>query len=185
MPTVQDVSITEKCKDTKNEGNIMAEKFEVIEIEGFENQKFLFSNGRIQQKQLPEGLYRYDIRSGDEVEYASLERQVVVNHSASIISKTLLENVEKNKFVELNDESLNFLGYETTVTDFLKESDSNYEPLVCKKCGYKQYDEDTIIEISKQFPECENHDIPYYCGACLDNASDSEYEEMVDEMNKK
>jgi len=43
------------------------------------------------------------------------------------------------------------------------------EPLVCKTCGYKQYDLETIKEFRKKYPGTENHDIPYTCGACMDN----------------
>jgi hypothetical protein len=54
--------------------------------------------------------------------------------------------------------------------------------LICKKCGYKQYDYDTIEYQKKIFPDLEEYDIPYYCGACMDNASDQEYMEMEQEM---
>ena len=55
--------------------------------------------------------------------------------------------------------------------------------LVCKKCGYKQYDEETISEMKKIFPELEEHDIPYYCGACVDAAISYEYLDMMHEMS--
>ena len=55
--------------------------------------------------------------------------------------------------------------------------------LVCKKCGYKHSDAETIKFIKRKFPHVEEHDIPYYCGACLDNASDEEYDRMIEEMN--
>ena len=54
--------------------------------------------------------------------------------------------------------------------------------LVCKKCGYKQGDEETIIEMKKIFPQLEEHDIPYYCGACMDEASEEDYIAMDQEM---
>lgn len=38
--------------------------------------------------------------------------------------------------------------------------------LICKKCGYKQYNEETIRKYKKKFPTEEEHDIPYVCGAC-------------------
>lgn len=46
--------------------------------------------------------------------------------------------------------------------------------LVCKRCGYKQYDDATAAELKKIFPNLEEHDIPYYCGACMDE-DDDEY----------
>ncbi len=54
--------------------------------------------------------------------------------------------------------------------------------LVCKKCGYKQTDEETLRELNKRFPELEEHDIPYYCGACMNEAGEQEYIDMEQEM---
>lgn len=54
--------------------------------------------------------------------------------------------------------------------------------LVCKKCGYKQGDDETISVFKKKFPNTEMHDIPYYCGACMDNANAEEYEFMQTQM---
>ena len=54
--------------------------------------------------------------------------------------------------------------------------------LVCKVCGYEQTDEETLKVFKQRFPDMEEHDIPYYCGACLDNATDEEYEQMLDDM---
>ena len=54
--------------------------------------------------------------------------------------------------------------------------------MVCKKCGYKQGDDETISVFKKKFPNTEMHDIPYYCGACMDNANAEEYEFMQTQM---
>ncbi len=54
--------------------------------------------------------------------------------------------------------------------------------LVCKKCGYKQYDQQTIDSLKERFPDIEEHDIPYYCGACQDAASEDELICMEQEM---
>lgn len=54
--------------------------------------------------------------------------------------------------------------------------------LVCKKCGYKQTDEEIILELSKRFPKLEEHDIPYYCGACMDEAGEQEHIDMEQKM---
>lgn len=56
--------------------------------------------------------------------------------------------------------------------------------LVCKKCGYKQTDEETVHEFTKSFPEFEEHDIPYYCGACMDGVDEQEFIHMEQKMNK-
>lgn len=55
--------------------------------------------------------------------------------------------------------------------------------LICKKCGYKQSDDETIVSMKKRFVGMAEHDIPYYCGACLETATKDEYEEMEYEMN--
>lgn len=54
--------------------------------------------------------------------------------------------------------------------------------LICKCCGYKQTDDETIVSMKKRFPNKEVHDIPYYCGACMDNANEDEYDNMTYEM---
>ena len=46
------------------------------------------------------------------------------------------------------------------------------EALVCKICGYKQYDQDTIQYYMKKFPNIDVHDIPYVCRACKDAESE-------------
>jgi len=40
--------------------------------------------------------------------------------------------------------------------------------LVCKMCGYKQYDEGTIQAFRRKYPGMDVFDMPYYCGACMD-----------------
>lgn len=55
--------------------------------------------------------------------------------------------------------------------------------LICKICGYRQSDEETVAVFRQRFPETEEHDIPYYCGACQDNAADAEYGRMMAAMN--
>lgn len=57
--------------------------------------------------------------------------------------------------------------------------------LVCKKCGYKQRDASTIAWLKKRFPHIAVHDIPYYCGACMDNATNEEYLSMEQYMNRR
>lgn len=57
--------------------------------------------------------------------------------------------------------------------------------LICKKCGHKQSDEQTIKYFKKKFRFVEEYDIPYYCGACLDNASDEEYDQMCAAMDNQ
>lgn len=70
--------------------------------------------------------------------------------------------------------------------DFHTEADvpnTDNTTLVCKRCGYKQSDEDTINTLKSHFPSMETHDIPYYCGACMDYANDDECAEMEQKMS--
>ena len=53
-----------------------------------------------------------------------------------------------------------------------KEDTIIEDNLVCKICGYKQTNQETIKEFMKKHPSIDAHDIPYYCGACLDNMTD-------------
>ena len=48
------------------------------------------------------------------------------------------------------------------------------EWLVCERCGYKQYDEQTIRSYKEKYPDTDAHDIPYVCGACMDTEEDDE-----------
>jgi len=59
--------------------------------------------------------------------------------------------------------------------------------LVCKKCGYKMSYEPTVMDFKNRFrgKGLSTHDIPYFCGACQDNASDEEYFFMEAQMNGK
>lgn len=41
--------------------------------------------------------------------------------------------------------------------------------LVCKKCGYKQYDITTVLMYKVKYPGVPPYDIPYECCACMDN----------------
>ena len=41
--------------------------------------------------------------------------------------------------------------------------------LVCLICGYKQHDDETIEAFKERYPNCEEYDIPYDWGACMDS----------------
>lgn len=55
--------------------------------------------------------------------------------------------------------------------------------LVCKKCGYKQYDPEIVAVYKERYPDMEPHDIPYICGACEDLGIDADA--IYDEMREK
>lgn len=59
------------------------------------------------------------------------------------------------------------------------------EHLICNGCLYMQHDLTTIISMRRIFPDKKLiQEIPYYCGACQDAASDEEYERMQTAMRQ-
>ena len=93
------------------------EKLEVVEILG---QTALFSNGRINEAELPEGLYRYDLREGETLYFATVEKNVLVNHAGSLLTKAPLDLGDQGCIVLDDDSSPNFLGYDLTPDEFMQ-----------------------------------------------------------------
>ena len=93
------------------------EKLEVVEILG---QTGLFSNGRVTQKELPEGLYKYDLRQGEGVSFATIEPIVKSDHAGTVLFKAPLDFGDAEYFVFDEDTAPNFLGYELTPTEFME-----------------------------------------------------------------
>ena len=92
------------------------EKLEVVEVLG---QTALFTNGRVTQKELPDGLYKYDLREGESIAFATIEPSVAVNHAGTIITKEPIIFGEEG-YIEFDDNSSpNFLGDEMSVEEFL------------------------------------------------------------------
>ena len=98
------------------------EEFDLIEVC---DQVALFTNGRINKWQVPEGLYLYHLRECGEETFAAIEENVVVDHSGSILCKEPIDLGDKKfiDFIENEDLSPNFLGDEISLRDYL---DGNY-----------------------------------------------------------
>ena len=81
----------------------------------------LFDNARIPQGDVPEGLYRYDLRGSDydPGEPVTVERHVTVNHAASILTPVPLP-VPEQGFLRLG-EGLNFTGGMMDAREFMVE----------------------------------------------------------------
>ncbi len=91
------------------------EKLEVVEVLG---QTALFTNGRVTQKELPDGLYKYDLREGESIAFATVEPSVAVNHAGTIITKEPIIFGEEG-YIEFDDDSSpNFLGDHMSVEEF-------------------------------------------------------------------
>ncbi len=92
------------------------EEFDLIEIEG---QTALFTSVRIFSKDVPKGLYKYDLREGDTLAFATIEENVWVNHAGTVLVKTPLD-LGKDGYIELNEEtSPNFLGEGVSLEEYL------------------------------------------------------------------
>lgn len=103
------------------------EKLEVVEVLG---QTALFTNGRVTQKELPDGLYKYDLREGEFLAFATVEPSVAVNHAGTIITKEPIIFGEEGYIAFDDDSSPNFLGDEMSVeefqiTDFRQDEDES------------------------------------------------------------
>ncbi len=94
----------------------IGEKYQNIELF---DKPALFSNGRIDPKDLPEGLYTYDLRDSDDDPGMpiTVENHVTVNHAASVITAEPIELPEQG-FLYLGEEGLNFTGGMETVKEF-------------------------------------------------------------------
>lgn len=93
------------------------EKLEVVEVLG---QTALFTNGRVTEQELPDGLYRYDLREGENLSFATIERNVAANHAGTILTKAPLDFGGQEYLVFDEDTSPNFLGYDLTPEEFLQ-----------------------------------------------------------------
>lgn len=93
------------------------EKLEVVEVLG---QTALFTNGRVTEQELPDGLYRYDLREGENLSFATIERNVLVDHAGTILTKAPLDFGGQEYLVFDEDTSPNFLGYDLTPEEFLQ-----------------------------------------------------------------
>jgi len=65
---------------------LMAEKSELIEVLG---QPALFTNDRLLPNEFPEGLYKYELREGDDGSIASVEAYVRVNYGGTVLTRRM------------------------------------------------------------------------------------------------
>ena len=93
------------------------EKLEVVEVLG---QTALFSNGRVTEQELPEGLYKYELSEGENLSLSSIELNVSVNFGGTIITKAPLDFGGQEYFVFSEDTTPNFLGYDLTPKELME-----------------------------------------------------------------
>ncbi len=108
--------------------NFLNEKLQEIEIF---DKPGLFSNGRLRDEDVPEGLYRYDLRGSDydPGQPITVEKTVVVNHAASVLMAEELDLGVDGR-LELGEDGLNFTGAELTVREFMEEQQQKNNGLI-------------------------------------------------------
>ena len=110
------------------------QEIEIFDIPG------LFSNGRIDTADIPEGLYRYDLRGSDydPGDPVTVEERVVVNHAGSILTAKPLDIPEGGSLRLTEDEGLNFVGGEITAYQFKAEQkkDRNTEEVEAESISF-------------------------------------------------
>lgn len=110
------------------------QEIEIFDIPG------LFSNGRIDAADIPEGLYRYDLRGSDydPGDPVTVEEHVVVNHAGSILTAKPLNIPEGGSLRLTEDEGLNFVGGEITAYQFKAEQkkDRNTEEVEAESISF-------------------------------------------------
>ena len=64
-----------------------------------------FTEERVNKNDLPEHLYAYEIRGGDEIEFATLEPEIYVNFTGTFITDTpvKMEVTEDDEYIEITD----------------------------------------------------------------------------------
>ena len=111
--------------------------FEVIEVCG---QIGLFTNSRLYPNDIPEGCYKYDFRSDEYEDFSTIEKNVYVNHSGSVIVKNPIDLGEDGYISFDRDSSPNFLGSSAEVSEFLED---DFEESVIEDC--EQDDSDMTL----------------------------------------
>ena len=117
----------ERKMDLQKE-TILDEQLQEIEIF---DKPGLFSNGRLRDEEVPEGLYRYDLRGSDydPGQPILVEKTVIVNHAASVLMAEELDLGADGR-LELGEEGLNFTGGLLTVREFMKEQEERNNGLL-------------------------------------------------------
>lgn len=111
-----------------------ADDFELMEVCGV---KAIYADRRIDDSEVPKGMYRYDFREGngaDDVYFGAIEKDVKVDHAGSFITKEPLD-LGTDGYIELEyDTEPNFLGEFMTAeefanTDFPEDEEVDDEPI--------------------------------------------------------
>ena len=125
--------LIEKMKDN------MPQKYEAVIIF---NKPMLFTNLRIEDKDVPDGMNRYDIRDGGmDGNMCELKDKVAIDYFGTVLSKEAIEpriidgeEMTSANGILMTDDDYNYTGEEFTVDQFLE----NYDYLVSEYCEPEQ-----------------------------------------------
>ena len=97
-----------------------AEKYDVVELFG---KPALFTSDRLNNSDIPQGLYVYHVRGDDETTggFAALEPRVLVNHFGSIVTKEPVDFGEKGFIEFTEDTEPNFKSKSASFSVFMDE----------------------------------------------------------------
>lgn len=113
----------------------MPQKYEAVIIF---NKPMLFTNERLEDGEVPEGLHRYDIRDGGmDGNMRELKDRVGVNHWGTVLSRDavgprIIDGKEMNSKdgIVMTDDDYNYTGEEFTTQEYL----DNYKYLEAEYC---------------------------------------------------
>lgn len=108
--------------------SILDEQLQEIEIF---DKPGLFSDIRLRDEDVPEGLHRYDLRGSDydPGQPILVEKTVFVNHVASVLMAEELDLGADGR-LKLGEDGLNFTGGLRTVREFMKEQEQKHNGLL-------------------------------------------------------
>ena len=157
------------------------EKMQMVDLFG---QKALFSEKRWMPDELPDQLFRYELREGISTRFYSLEKLVFEDFAGTILTKEPLD-LGKYGYIDFNNKPIPiFLGYEQTVKGFLENQNT-----------VEMRDRDTALEVYERIyvpeflqDECHAGDTPvcfeeFYDNEWQDKDCRSYYEKRLNEIN--
>lgn len=112
----------------------------------FLSKHVLFTEDRLKAEEIPEGLYKYEFRSGAEYTYATLEEKVGADFSGTILSKVPFD-LGEDEYIDLEKEIggiPDFLDVEMSISEFIH---SDFDPK-----ENEAFDEPELIKMRFYFP---------------------------------
>lgn len=96
--------------------NIDFDTYELVSVCG---KLGLFSDSRLTEDDIPKGFHLYHLRSGGSEPYCTLEKNVAVDHSGSIVTGYEINLGESNYITFDENNTLNFLGEELSFCEYM------------------------------------------------------------------